>query len=96
VYRVSVDKPSRVRIYTTAAKQAADLSRPASTDPTGDHGCVLDVVFTAGMLSLDLSPVVVAVDLKATPDGLIPVTVTNNGTSTGDVTTTFLYAKIEA
>lgn len=96
VFRVAVNKPSRVRLYTTAAKQAADLNRPSSTDPTGDHGCILDLVLTSTLLGLDLSPVPTAVDMKAAPDGLIPMTVTNNDTSAGTVTATFTYAKIEA
>jgi hypothetical protein len=95
IYRVATDKPCRVRMYTTAAKQAADLARAIGTDPAGDHGCALDLVFTSSLMSLDLAPVVDVVDLKSTPDGLLPITITNTDTSSGAATVTFTYVRIE-
>jgi hypothetical protein len=95
VYRVSTDKPCRVRLYTTAAKQAADVSRPLGVDPTGDHGCALELAFITGMLSIDLSPVVTVVDLEATPDGVIPLTFDNIDSTTGVATLTFTYTEVE-
>lgn len=57
-YKITSNRPARVRFYTTTAKRDADASRAIGTDPTGDHGVLLDVVFTSSMLSLDLSPTV--------------------------------------
>lgn len=95
VYRVSTTKPCRVRLYTTAAKQAADLGRPINIDPVGDHGVALELVFASGVLSIDLSPVVTVVDLKDTPDGVVPVTVTNIDSTSGSVTLSFTYTEVE-
>jgi hypothetical protein len=93
--RVAADRACRVRMYTRSGVQAGDESRPTSTAPTGDHGVVLDVVLTAAMLSLDLVPQVDVSDLKATPDGLIPITITNTATSSGTTVVTLTYLRTE-
>jgi hypothetical protein len=95
IFRVVADRPCRVRLYTTAAKQAADEARAAGVDPTGDHGCTLEVNLGAALLTLDLSPIVTVVDLEGTADGAIPITITNDDTVTGAVTVTFTYLALE-
>ena len=47
--KLMTTRPARVRLYTTAAKRDADVARPIGTAPTGDHGCLLDLVTTAGV-----------------------------------------------
>lgn len=59
ILKLATDYPARVRIYLSTAHQTADLARSVSTDPTGDHGCILEVVTTAGVLALNLSPAAV-------------------------------------
>lgn len=93
--RITSSAPARVRLYTTAAKQAADLARPIGTDPAGDHGCVLEYVATSGLLSADLSPTVDGFDGKAAPDGAIPITVTNTGAGIVAIQVDFLWIRTE-
>jgi hypothetical protein len=95
LYAVACNVPARVRVYTTAAKLAADASRPIGTDPTGDHGLMVEFVSTSGLLTADLSPVVDGFDGKATPDGLIPISVTNTGVGATAITVTFDYIRTE-
>jgi hypothetical protein len=95
LYAITTSSECRVRLYTTAAKMAADAARPIGTDPTGDHGCVLEFVSTPALLSADLSPVVDGFDGKATPDGEIPITVTNLGGSSVAVTTDLTWIRCE-
>lgn len=45
ISELEADKACRVRLYRTAAYMAADLARPIGTDPTGDHGLIVEVVF---------------------------------------------------
>jgi hypothetical protein len=93
--RIVCSAAARVRLYTTAAKRTADAARPIGTDPTGDHGLMLEAVLTAGVLALDLSPTVDGFDGKATPDGAIPVAVTNTGASAAAITTTVTWLRTE-
>lgn len=52
---VSTDRAARTRLYTTVAKRDADIARPIGTDPTGDHGLIMELV-TGVDLDWDLSP----------------------------------------
>ena len=95
VYRVDTDRPARVRLYTTAAQRDADAGRALGTDPTGDHGLLLEVATTSSLLGLDMSPVVDGFDGKVTPDGQIPITIDNLDSSAGTVTATFTWIRSE-
>lgn len=44
-----------MRLYTTTEKRDADAARPVGTDPTGDHGLVMELV-TGADLDYDLTP----------------------------------------
>lgn len=90
---ISTDKAARVRLYTSASKRDADASRPIGTDPTGDHGLVLEFVTTSSLLSADLSPAVDGFTSDASVN--VPYTVTNMSGSTGTVQTTLGYLRTE-
>jgi len=96
LYRIETDIPARVRLYTTAAKQTADLSRIIGVDPTGDHGVMLDFVTYPGatpVLSADLSPTVDGFDGAISPNGLVPITITNLSGVTDTVLVTLSYSR---
>lgn len=93
--KITCTVPARVRLYTTAAKQTADLSRPIGTDPTGDHGLILEFVAMSGLLGADLSPTVDGFDGQATPTGAIPITVTNTGAGATAVQVTLVWLRTE-
>lgn len=83
---LEVDRPARVRFYATAAQQAADLSRSAGTDPSGNHGVLLDVVFSSGDLERVLTPTALLMSLDDFGD--IPATITNESGASSTVTVT--------
>lgn len=56
VTEVVTDHPARVRIYNSAAHRASDAARAIGVEPTGDHGLLMEVVTTAELLSVPLSP----------------------------------------
>jgi hypothetical protein len=93
--RISTDAPARVRVYTTAGKQAADLDRTPTTVPTGDHGLLVDVTTTPTVTSLDLSPVVDGWDAEAQPDGYAPFTITNTGDLALPINVEITYLRTE-
>jgi len=95
VYVLATNRAARVRAYSTSAHRTADAARAAGTDPTGNHGLLLEVVTTAAMLSIDLSPPVNLVNLDGTPVTTIYFAVTNLDTGTGVVTTTLTVRQAE-
>ena len=95
LYTIATNRPARVRAYSTSAHRTADASRAAGTDPTGNHGCLLDVVTTSGVLSIDLSPMVDVCNLDSTVADKIYFAVQNLDTGAGIVTTTMTYRRAE-
>lgn len=93
LYKVQTDRAARVRIYTTATAQAADVNRTVGTSPTGDHGLVLEYVTTSSVLSADLSPLVDGYDPDE--DYVVPLTLTNLSGATSTVTLTLTYVRTE-
>jgi hypothetical protein len=91
--KIQTDKAARVRLYTSTAKRDADASRPVTTDPTGDHGVMLDYVTAAGLLAADLSPQVDGYTVDATT--AVAYAVTNLSGSTGTIATTVTYLRTE-
>jgi hypothetical protein len=53
---LSVDLPCRIRAYTSFAQLNLDVTRPESEDPTGDHGCLFEVIAPHGTYSLTFAP----------------------------------------
>lgn len=93
VLRVATDVPARVRLYTNAAKRDQDLARPVGVKPSGDHGRMLEVVTTAALPAMDLSP---------TLDGFVedgsdavPYSVTSTSPSGGAVAVSFVWIRTE-
>lgn len=93
--KIITNRPARVRLYTLAAKRDADAARAIGTDPTGDHGLVMETVTTASLLSIEATPAIDGYDGKTTPDGVIPYHVTNKDSGAGIVTCSFAWLRTE-
>lgn len=90
LYRLQTDRLARVRLYDTLVHREADVARAAGTDPTGDHGLVLDYV-TTSTATLTLSPLVDGFADSAA----VPITVDNLDNATGTITVTLTYLRTE-
>jgi Collagen triple helix repeat (20 copies) len=95
VYRVVTNRPARVRAYPTAAQRTGDAARPVTQDPTGNHGLLLEVVTTAAMLTLDMTPLPVLYNADAPLSTTIYFAVANLDTVAGDVTATLTVGQEE-
>ena len=94
--KISTNKRARVRMYGDATKRTADLARAIGTDPSGDHGVLLDYANTAtasGRLS-QVSPHVDAHNLDTNPLNKTYLNITNYD-ATGNVVVAFLYVPTE-
>jgi hypothetical protein len=92
--KVTADRACRVRLYTTAAYRTADASRPPGTDPTGEHGVIVDLVFV-GAETLDLGPLVLGTCLESSVTTSIPYAIENRSGSTSTVTIDFVRLLLE-
>lgn len=95
VISVDADRACRVRLYDTAAHQAADAARPIGTDPTGNHGLIMELVFTAAG-SIYLTPAAIGSNNEAVVSSDIPVSVQNRSTGTSTVQLAIKYLATEA
>jgi hypothetical protein len=91
---ISSNKQARIRMYTTAAKQTADLSRSITTPPTGDHGLAFEFIATPTLLSSDIVPAVDGYG-RNTPYDIIPVTITNTDTTNQAISVTITWIRTE-
>lgn len=95
MYRISTDRPARVRLYTKSSYRDADLLRPIGTDISGESGLIAEVVTTLSSLSIDFSPLALGADLKSIPDGLIAISIMNLDSVASGVTITIDKLKLE-
>ncbi len=85
---VAASAACRVRFYATTAQATADTSRAEGVAPTGNHGCLLEVILPlGGSLSATITLANQLFNQSAF-GGAIPYVITNKQGSTGTVTVT--------
>lgn len=94
LFKISTNRPARVRIYPTEVHRENDLNRPIGTKPHGDNGRLLEVVTTPDVLLLYLNPTVdITSDEGASSDFF--ATLNNLDTVSGAVAVTYNYIRTE-
>jgi len=92
---VSTSIDSRIRLYTTPAFRNADQSRGVGTDPTGEHGIIVDLVLTGSYHDWQLSPIPVGANLESTSSTEIAYTIQNRTADSSAVQVDFTRLVIE-
>lgn len=94
LYKISSNRPARVRVYSDETARNTDQDRGIGRKPPPNSGRLLEVVTTAGMLELVLSP---AVDLVSAAEFVSDfyVSVTNLDSVAGAVVITYYYIRTE-
>jgi len=83
--KVTTDRAARVRLYASTTQRDADVARAVGTDPTGDHGLLLEANFASATSAI----VTVGSRLfEASAFGAVPCTITNSSGSTSTVAVT--------
>lgn len=95
IMRIDTNRPCRVRLYQSQAKRAADAARQIGYDPTGDHGLILEVVTTATMLGIGLSPEATGASMEAPTSPDIAYSITNMDAAEAPVSVTFTRQVLE-
>lgn len=93
-FKIETNRPARVRVYTTAAQRNADLNRGVGVKPFGNHGRLLEVVTTDGLLELTLTPAVDMTSVDAFDEDFY-ASVTNLDGDSGAVDVTYHYFRTE-
>ena len=91
IYSITVDRACRIRLYPNGTYRTADAGRAIGTDPTGDHGVMLDAAFT-GAGTLTMSPMVDGFVYSGTD---VIYAIENRSGSTASVSVDFLYVGTE-
>lgn len=88
----------RIRLYDTQDNRLADLTRPVSTQPIGDHGVLLDITITPDVQNVNygLYPAVTLINNDTSPNALIYYTIDEvSGNTQNNVSINFNYFGIE-
>lgn len=89
---IETDKAAWVRIYNSAAASNADSSRDREIDPVSGSGVLAEVI-TTGAQTINLTPLITAVNMESPVTAVYPIRVTNDA-GTADVTVTLTYIKV--
>jgi hypothetical protein len=82
LWKCETSASARVRLYGTAAFRDADVSRVLGTDPTGEHGLLLELVTTAPTLVFTLAPPAALVNDDTVQADTLYYSVTNKSGTT--------------
>lgn len=94
IYKVTTNRPARVRLYTSTTQRTLDLGRAIADDPDleSDHGLLLEVLTDGSPNAFELSP---QVDGYC-PSGIaVPYAVQNKDAGSGVVTVTLRWVRTE-
>ena len=95
--KVGVSSASRVVLYTDQNSMAADAGRSATTDPLPGSGVIAEInTNTTGVSTFLMSPGLIGWNNDSTPSDNIWVSVTNNETSTANITVSLTIVQLEA
>ena len=94
--KVGISSAAWVRLYTDADSRTADESRDYLTDPTPGSGVIAEVYTTnTGISTFLMSPGIIGWNNDGTPSTNIYARVTNNESSSADITVTLTAVKLE-
>lgn len=94
MHTLTADKACRVRVYRNEAFRTADAARPSGTLPTGEHGVVLDITFTAAGTYV-LTPIPFSINTETVRVNDAAIAVQNLSGVTGTVTLNFSVFTLE-
>jgi len=94
LYQVVTDRATRVRLYSSITARDADLGRLIGTDPSGDHGLMVEFISTPVVLGAVMSPMVDGAVMEDPVTDQVPVAVKNLSTVAA-VVVTLIYQKTE-
>jgi hypothetical protein len=93
LWKVVADAPCWVRLYGNSTEETADSARLITEDP--DEPVLADLIFTSGLLTINLAPLLGYADRQGSPDGNIRYRIKNTDGSAAVITVTFHRITLE-
>jgi|LauGreDrversion4_2_1035121.scaffolds.fasta_scaffold102885_2 hypothetical protein len=93
--KISTNRASWIRVYTSQAARTADTSRLITDDPLPGSGVIAEAI-TDGFTPVLISPSIIGFNDETIPTSDIYIRVTNTSGTTGSVTVTLFLIKLEA
>ncbi len=84
--------PARVRLYGTAAAQAADATRAVGNDPTDEHNLLLELITITATVVFSNAPPPVLINSDAVQAGTLYYHITNNDSVSRTFTVVFHFS----
>lgn len=95
IRKVTADRATRIRLYSSTAARTADAARPIGTDPEGEHGVQMDLYLTGANLVWEMAQAIPYFDGQSTPSGIVYAAIENKSGSTHTVAINFDVSVIE-
>ena len=95
LFSIQTSAAAWVTLYTTSATRTSDASRAETSDPTPGSG-VLTEVITTGAQTISMTPSTIVFNGDGTPAETIYAKVVNKSGSTGTITVTLSFLKLES
>lgn len=95
IWKLSTNKAARIRLYATTADRTADESRAVGVAPAAGVGLITEVITTASLLSIPMTPPQLGASLESTPASNIAALIKNNG-ATSNVELTITWTRNQA
>lgn len=97
LYSVQATAGAWVTIYTSSSAQTSDSSRTITTDPTPGSGVIAETITTGAVSNTTyFTPAVMGFNADGTPSTNMYLKIYNNSGTTGAITVTITYLKLEA
>lgn len=94
IWSVETNKAARLRIYATTADRTTDTSRAEGVAPTAGIGLITEVITTASLLVVPMTPPQIGASLATIPGTSIPALIKNKSAS-ADLVLTIKFTRLE-
>ena len=95
IHKIVTDYPAWIRIYCDTASRTADAARSIYTDPTPGTGVILEAITTSGNLTSLVTPGVIGFNNDATPSTNMYMLITNQDSTTRNISVTMTLTQLE-
>lgn len=95
LYSIQTSAAAWVRVYSSTAARTADSGRSSGSDPAPGSGVLAEVI-TSGASTQLITPGVIGFSSESSPNGNIPISVTNLSGSTTGITVTLTLVQLES
>ena len=95
IYKIQVDGPSWVRVYSNGNSRSADASRLVTAEPNYNTGVIAEIVTTTAK-TISFTPATIGFNDESSVSNIIPLAVSNDSSGSRAVTVTLTLIQLES